>query len=727
MKQRLLLLFAAICFTSVSILAESDEHKQILVFRKSGITNIFYSDKVARIELTKFDADSVEHDELVSQAFVRSDGSAVIVPIADIDSVAFGSRNTIKTKASVRRLSDEEADAIGEFDEAQLKYKSGTDASLIVRTGEKVYYDRITDVLPYGICAYVKNVATENGVVVAAIDYLPPEEMFDKFFLSGDGTEIQSRSLAGEADMEYKHFEIKLPEIDYDNITASGHINLTSGIRAEEVVFDPWNHYYHALITVCISPEIKAVFESKDNIKKEIVSSPMPVRFRLPTAMGAIALDIELGGFLDFMVEAGIDYEYKTEYKAVFEWERKDGQNTFREPVFTQNPLGDMEQKVQCYLNGKLYLGALADIGIGVLFDRLGAGAMIKLGPELNGEFGMEAINRLTTEYSQETYGKAKITLSAKLAMETYTYRLTNWIFGKQDRSKLPFEAELPYEIGTLDLFPEFHTRSTAGREHGSFVQTPGLSKAIDVAAYSENPVESPIEIGFEIADSQTDETIKSLWDQENSDILQPKNAEAQSFNTEFPLRDELKGIDPENVVVRPIFKYRDHIIKAAPATPLSGMFLSPVIYQGSRSARYIVSGQSVVSQSTVDETTFHQGNILPVVEKDNKYKGKRTANTIEFIEIDIPGSAGVPRHSLLGTWCGSVTGENVIMTFSDESTGTYNGTPFTYKVNSPQKGGISIKMENGSTITFLVLELNSSSMKIAPRFSKKQFVLTKQ
>lgn len=85
----------------------------------------------------------------------------------------------------------------------------------------------------------------------------------------------------------------------------------------------------------------------------------MPLRFRLPAAMGAIALTTEIGGFIDFKVEAGVSYEYKSEYKAVFEWERRNGQNTFTKPVFTQNPIGDMEQKTECYLDGELFWGHL--------------------------------------------------------------------------------------------------------------------------------------------------------------------------------------------------------------------------------------------------------------------------------------------------------------------------------------------------------------------------------
>lgn len=726
MKRRLLSSVIIFVFVAVSLFAQSNEHKQILVFRKSGITNIFYSDKLSKIELSKFDSDSVEHNEIVSQVFFRNDDTSVVIPIADIDSVAFGSRNTVRAKNNVRRLTDSEADAIEMFDDTKLQYKEGTASSLIVKAGEKVYYDKITDVLPYGLCASVKSVGTWDGVTVATIDYIEPEDMFDKYFLSGDDIPIKSRALVEDDDFDFKMANFDLPEIELDGIKATGNVKLTSGIKASDVVFDLQNHYYHAVITVFISPELKFSCETAEGTDKSFVTNPMPLRFRLPAAMGAIALTTEIGGFIDFKVEAGVSYEYKSEYKAVFEWERRNGQNTFTKPVFTQNPIGDMEQKTECYLDGELFLGALADIGIGVLFDRIGAGAQIKVGPSLQAEFNLGVLNELSATYSEELFGKASLSLSAKLAMETYTYRLTNWLFGRPDRTKLPFEVEIPVEIGTLDLFPEFHSRSTVGRERQSFIHSANRARAIDVATYSEKSVQTPVEIGFEMANSKTDETIKQLWDAQNSDILQPKSTETQSFNAEFLLRNELNNINPDEVVVRPVFKYRDKVIKAAPVSPITGMFVSPIIYHGNRNQKYVVSGQSVVNQINIDQTTFIEGNILPVVELNNKYGGKQTVKTIEFYEDDVPSSSGIPKTSLIGTWTGNVMGENIVLTFTDDTTGTCGSVPFTYKVNTPQKGGVSIKMEDGATITFYVLALDSSTMTIIPQASKKQYTLTR-
>ncbi len=97
---------AAIAVMS-SLTAQTIDDTKILVFRKSGVTNVFHSNTLKGIELSHFDADSVEHAEIVSQAFRRTDGTSMLIPIADIDSVAFGARDIITPKPGVRRLTQE--------------------------------------------------------------------------------------------------------------------------------------------------------------------------------------------------------------------------------------------------------------------------------------------------------------------------------------------------------------------------------------------------------------------------------------------------------------------------------------------------------------------------------------------------------------------------------------------------------------------------------------------
>ena len=80
------------------------ENDQLLVFRNTGEVNLLYSNEIDSVVCSVYDKDSVVHDEFVTQVFYTQD-TTLVVPIAEIDSVAFGSRNIVEYKDNVRLLS----------------------------------------------------------------------------------------------------------------------------------------------------------------------------------------------------------------------------------------------------------------------------------------------------------------------------------------------------------------------------------------------------------------------------------------------------------------------------------------------------------------------------------------------------------------------------------------------------------------------------------------------
>ena len=93
MKQAILtLLLAVLGFANV---AAQTDGEQVLVFRNTGDINLFYSSEIDSIVVSDYDADSVLHDAPVSQVFYTKD-TIMLVTLAEIDSVAFGIRNTME-------------------------------------------------------------------------------------------------------------------------------------------------------------------------------------------------------------------------------------------------------------------------------------------------------------------------------------------------------------------------------------------------------------------------------------------------------------------------------------------------------------------------------------------------------------------------------------------------------------------------------------------------------
>ena len=136
--RRLLFLIGAVV-TALGLHAQSDD-EQVLVFRHSGEVNLFYASQLDCIELSAYDAEGILHDEVVSQVFYADD-TTMIVPIAEIDSVAFGSRNEIEMRPDVKDMTAEtDLPWILRFDGESIYYKLSTPATVLPKVGERLFY-----------------------------------------------------------------------------------------------------------------------------------------------------------------------------------------------------------------------------------------------------------------------------------------------------------------------------------------------------------------------------------------------------------------------------------------------------------------------------------------------------------------------------------------------------------------------------------------------------------
>lgn len=697
----------------LSVYAESDIHHQILVFRKSGDINMFYADKIAKIEMSKYDCDSIEHDEYVTQVFHRSDKSFIAIPIADIDSVAFGSRKSIVTKPNVRRLTDDEANAVTEFSETVLKYPTSTPASLIVKPGEVVYYDQMTERMPYGLCAKIKSVTSVSDAIVAEIEYLDPADVFDSYLITEDEESVDSpRNVSRAPGL----FEIDLPRTEIGGISVRGNVGVRANAELLEGVSRVRDHYYHGIIRLHVGPHIEFAIASEDSngIEKE-TDKPIKI-LQLPFLGGVISITCELKSFIKAMAEAGIEYEYNSGYIIETEWTRKDGHDTFGDPKIIISDLKEVEHKIEVHLKGEICLGPSVDVLIGVMFDRVGAGANFRVGPYLSGELSMGIIDNLSQNYTPENYAKGSIEMGVRLLINTFTYSRQNWLWGDRVHHDLPFKADLKFPGRTLELFPEFKTRATYGRSQNGFVQPANRPRAIDAATYTSTNIEYPLNTGFEITDTVSKKTISCIIEEES--IVEANIDEQQNFTTEFVLVDTLADVKPENVVISPVFRYKGKIIKAAPCNIASDMVFSPIISALSKNNRYFVSGMTPVSQHDYEERTYIEGNLVPVTIKDNRFRPQLPAGKA-YVNLE-------QTNPLIGTWNGNIDNKTVSLTFNDDFTGKYNDTEFKYSLNTPRVGGLSIKLSDGSSIRVYVISLSSTTLELMSMNHKQHYIFTK-
>lgn len=699
MKRHIIFLIAAIVGILPMVAANG---KSLLVFRKSGDISVFHSDRIRSIELSRFDSDSIEHEDYVSQIFYTSDSSFTVIPIADIDSVAFGSRTIVETKTDIRRLTTDEAGAIISFGPDRISYGPG----LTLSPPECVYYDAITETLPYGLLARITDVRKDGDIWEAQIEQLTPADVFEKYIIAGNPADDEAVNHNAPAYDEPVHI-FELPATEVDGFQLSGKIEFVMGAHLQDVMLDFIHHKYHARLTLDVSAEMEFKVESEDSRSYEWCSDRY-IRLCYPFFGGAIVLEPELHLFTDFEASLGVAYNSSFTNSYSIEWKRTDGQDTFSHLESTENPTAEFEQKVHAFLKGSLFIGPSVYMDLGLLWHAAGAGVCMNVGPKFEADFDMGSIIRLSENFENDAYAKAKIDISAGVQAETYYYTL-GW-GDYRERHQLPFTGDLFFPLRTINLLPEFHTRSVLSRENTGLVQTPSAREAVDISTYVEQPIPYPLDVDFEVCNKETGDSVASV---DPGKLLEAELPEekVQNIITGIVVPQEITLSEDAEFVVHPVINYRNHRIKAQPSKVLCDVALTPMIASLCGNGTFLISGMIPVSQRDFGSETYIEGNNVAILRVDPKLAdGKKTVTTVyfNFEELD---NDNISQHPLIGTWAGTIEGEEITLVFNDNKNGSFNGQPFTYSYNSPRQGGLAILLEDGSTITMYVISITAEQL----------------
>lgn len=720
MNIRLLLKHIAIALTvtciTTTVLAQTNIHKQVLVFLKDGTTDIFYSDKIKTIELSKFDADEIEHTDFVSHLLIFADGSSKLYSIEDVDSVTFGSKTYIEPKKSVRRLTDAEVAFIKEFTSNQLVYSRSTSSDIIPSVGEIVYYDKMSDLMPYGLCAKINGVTVSGDKKVVAIEYIDPQQVFDKFFVTETDDETTRPKKVPRSDLSHS-FKIELPTTEKNGIKGNANIQLTVSVDIEDAVVNVLSHYYHAKLLFSVASELNMGLHSEAKTDGVLESKENKL-FTIAALNGLLTATLRSNLFIEALAEMNIDYNLAIGSSIEIEWTCKNGVNTFSIPSLSLgNNSPKYSQNLDTTIDGFIFGGPELTTYLGVLFDRAGAGASFKIGPHLSAEFSLGLLQELQKEYSLETYGKAKLNLGLGFKSETFLYNREHILFGDINKHKLPFNFEKVLFIREINLIPEFRTRSTFGNSNAKLLASPDRSKAIDVSSLSYTELPKTLPMGYELVDKTNDNVLSQHLNDDK--IVEAFSTDKQLFEDEFVLTDSLSYVNPDYVYVRPVFKYADCVLKGAPSMVATNPWIQPIIYSQQSKGVHVISGMASVSQTKIDDTAYIVGNLLPT-SAGSQFKRLRTANAIDFVEEENADEGNVYRNLLLGTWLGDVDGCKLHLTFNDETSGICDGKAFTYLTNKPLTGGVLIKFEDGCSMSFYVYTLTEDFMEIRGKNNKR-------
>lgn len=700
MKRLLLFLFIILGYGWVHA---QNEEEQLLIFRNTGEVNLLYSNEVDSIVCSCLDGDSLLHDDFVSQIFYAKD-TTLVVPIAEIDSVAFGHRNVTKYKENVRQLIATDLCYIIRYDETAIYYRSDTPSGILPFVGQKLFYGEMDDTFPIGLCAKVTAVEkTAENIKVSVLE-VELGDVFEELFFAGrvypEAVTI-SRAGNGARSTHALEFPCKLEMGDLGNINISGRVTVSA-----DFVVQPLKHYYHASIVM----DTDVGFDVDLAIDKAEYSYENEIKtFHFPNIATVLHPQLTIGAFSEINAELSFNYSMRRNYHQAWEWTRKGDVNSFVNLAGNDTGTPENKARIDVTCKGNLYFGPQFIFELNTLLSAVGVRFKTKLGPEVESEVGMGLILSLSEEYSPDLYAKAELNIATKLGLSGHTF--TRNLFTDEENVYEFFSLSNKWGNRTFSLFPAFEeTRAVE-------MQRVKGNVALSVATKSGNEIIRDVETGFEIVNEETKEVVDSSF---VKTIVAEKN-EMQGVAENFTIPASI--YDPDKLALRPVFHYAGHTIRAAKANILTDVHIQPLVGLITNGMNTVVLGYPMIGSMVLDSTYYNIGNYMPVNIGDTVFVSPSSITTGIFITLD-------EETSLIGTWSGDLNGKRTVLSFSNDGTGTYKQgelKTFKYQLNYPQSGDIVLYMDDETSQVYILYSLIDSELILKPKKQNVYYTFTKQ
>jgi 3D (Asp-Asp-Asp) domain-containing protein len=385
MKQlHLIILLGLLSLTSgLQAQEQAEQGEQLLVFRNTGVVDLLYTNRVDSILTT----DS-------TQVFYAKD-TTLVVPFTELDSVAVGSRNVREMNASVRELTnDRDLPWIIRVEGNHIYYRLNTPQDILPKIGDKLFYGESHNLFPIGLSAKVINMTYLAEEIDVEIEPVELHEIFDRFFYAGRVTmsdmPAETRYLMRRANHDRKVIPIegKLDVEDYGEVFAQCQLELTGNY-----VVDVFFHYYHGHIKGEFSGEVGAKLKCDNNTE---CHPTIPLLYLpLPTVAGVLYPSVYVNLFTDLNAELNLNFSARKVYRFEYDWTRKDGKQWGEVVSPTEGRAEDEEVKTDMTLAGQLHMGAQAGVGLNLIGNRVGFRFESKMGPCLEGEFGIGVLSKM--------------------------------------------------------------------------------------------------------------------------------------------------------------------------------------------------------------------------------------------------------------------------------------------------------------------------------------------
>ena len=687
-------------------MAQSDD-EQVLVFRNTGEINLLYASEIDSIVCSRMDADSIMYDEVVTQRFYTTD-TTLVVPIAEIDSVAFGSRNATVTKEGVRMMTSADSLWITRYDGDNVYYKADTPSDVLPHEGEKLFYGKMDKLFPVGLVAKVNTVSRVGNEYAVNVTDIELADVFDRLFFAGqiDMPDTRQKTAAGkQREPLEKNTELNI-EADFgDNLNITGSDQF--GIRGR-VVVDALRGYFNmeADVSNVFEMNIKAMMETGDDIDKEFRIS------RIPLGVYALVFTPELvfDTFFNINAELSANMRYlRTANMHVSYIKNSWSAEPVTEVTDMKGEYNGTESQLDITCNGEVFTGVQNTFDFNILRETAGARLRLRLGPAFESDFGLGVLEKAAT-YDPEIYAKAELASCIKLQATGLLY-IRDWqAWGEETEYEL-FSIEHKFANKSIDLFPAFaETRAVRADTNGRTMVT--------TATKSDNDILQTVESGFVIEDAQG-EAIDSIFVGQ----VVSGTTEKQGLAGEIDITGKVSPEQINTLSIRPVFHYAGHTVAARQASLMSDILMQPMVFSGTNGVITYLSGVPFSGTAVKDGTLYMAGPHLPVPARDDVFGNTGPIGAGVFIDDMLSAR-------LIGTWNGTEAGNNVTYTFKADGTGlmtdsSASETLFTYTLNDPQSGRIMLRSQNNTDVKMLtVINISETVLQYRITGSTEMFTL---
>lgn len=541
-------------------------------FHDKGI-QVFYTDMVDSMTVSKVDLEGIEHEDFVTQQVWMND-TVFNYALADIDSVSFVTPSTIY-QPGVVKLEDGLENYVVSQDSLTIIFRTDTPSDLLPRKKDKLVYLRQTDLFPAGFAGEVVEVVKENSGYKVDCTLASLSDIFVRYY-STSNDNVQTRAINpiyghGEAiweakDLTYPLTDELLPFIseesdddDAFSVDNDASISLSPKVSLRgTLIVTPEEGTY-----VCVSSngtfDVTSNFSLNGSLKVDKVwrfTGEKRWQACIPNCPLLVAF-VDPGVFVDASLSASVDATVNQKVSSAFllNMSTKRRENLRNQPLTFK--IQETNFDVGGSVKGELNAGVYTEIGIAVndigfckndiakLYARGEVGIHVGGDLEVNSKFLKEGIKN-TEAY--ETLRNSGIWSNFYWGA-AIGYQLDLPIINLNFGQEIEWEGHIGEPLFDKCLAPTI-TSPNAYREHGDF-------STITAKADVEGDCLMPVEVGFGAFDSNGNKVASKYYSKKFAN----ENSSFSDYSVALENMSTVKDYE-----LSPVIKLFGHELKAYPS-----------------------------------------------------------------------------------------------------------------------------------------------------------------